>query len=76
MTMLHVGIAKWLLIELLTEHGAAAVLKGWQGTDLEAYEAIQRDPRAFFVLDPSCDNVQPDGACGGHPRAVAEDSTP
>lgn len=63
---LHVGVAKWLLLELLKAHGAGEVLVGWQGTDAEAREVIQADPREFFVLDTSCDRQGPDGACLGH----------
>lgn len=69
---LHVGIAKWLLLELLTAHGAAGVLKGWTGTEAEAYDAIRSDPREFFVLDSECDNQQADGSCGGHAILAAE----
>lgn len=67
---LHVGIAKWLLIELLTAHGSAAVLKGWTGTEAEAYDAIQADPREYFVLSPECDHQRPDGSCAGHPATI------
>lgn len=68
---LHLGVAKWLLLDLLVANGAAAVLNGWTGTDEEAYEAIKADPREYFVLSPDCDQQNEDGSCAGHERAVA-----
>lgn len=64
--IIHLSIAKWLLIELLTEHGASAVLNGWEGTDAEAYEAITADPHEYHVMDDTCDKRGPDGSCLGH----------
>jgi hypothetical protein len=65
-TLLHVGIAKPLLLTLLRNVGAASVLKGWTGSDEEAIAAINADPREVFVLSDECDRIGPDGACMGH----------
>lgn len=63
---LHVGIHKSLLLQLLANHGAGEVLKDVAGTDEEARQLINADPREFFVLDPTCDRRGPDGSCLGH----------
>jgi hypothetical protein len=64
--ILHVGVAKWLLLDLLSTYGAGAVLKGWTGTHDEAREAIMADPREYFVLSPDCNKQNADGSCAGH----------
>jgi len=66
MKTVHIGIAKWLLLELLAKHGAAEVARDWKGTDEQLAAAIRADHREYFVLDSSCDKQGPDGACLGH----------
>jgi hypothetical protein len=56
-TTIHIGIAKW---------------RDWKGTDAELADAIRRDPRDIFVLDPTCDRQGADGACQGHDMTGAE----
>jgi hypothetical protein len=61
--VIHVGIAKPLLLSLLHAHGAGEVLRGWTGTDAEAAAVIEADPRDFFVLSDECQHQKPDGSC-------------
>jgi hypothetical protein len=62
-------VAKRVLLGLLDAKGAGAVLKNWTGTHAEAREAIEADPREYFVLNPECDSQREDGSCAGHEQA-------
>ncbi len=66
MPLFHVGIVKPLLLSLIKNEGASTVLVGWQGTDAEAIEAVEADPRSVFVLDAKCRDWKEDGSCRGH----------
>lgn len=65
--ILHVGIAKPLLLTLIRNTGHVGILRGWTGRDADAYAAVLADARQVFVLE-ACDRQGPDGACLGHPR--------
>jgi hypothetical protein len=62
---IHVAATKDLIKELVGVHGVSVVSKDWQGTPEEFMQQIDADPREVFVIG-KCDNVQPDGSCGGH----------
>jgi hypothetical protein len=66
--IVHVGMTKLLLLNLIRNDGAVKVLVNWQGTDEEAIEAVAADPREIFTLTPECDRQDERGHCMGHPK--------
>ncbi len=61
--IMHMGVAKSYVRQIIAAKGAAFILKGWTGTDEEALQALRDDPREIFC---SCDCPKNSrGACTG-----------
>lgn len=67
-TRYHLQATKSYLIKAIQANGSKDFLDGWTGTDEEAIQAIQDDPREVFAVG-ACDHFDAQtGRCLGHPN--------
>lgn len=62
---MHMTATKGYLVKAIQDHGAKDILTGWKGTNQEAIDALQDDPREVIPIGP-CDNQDERGYCKGH----------
>lgn len=62
----HLAYRKELVIKLIKQLGAKAVLVNYEGSDADAIAAVESDPRTYFVVSKECDKQDRDGSCAGH----------